>query len=486
MVDVSISNGSDEKKYKVVIGLEVHVELLTDSKMFCSCSTKFGEKENSQICPICFGMPGTLPVLNNKTFELGIKTALSLNCTISSKCVFVRKSYFYPDLPKNFQISQYSQPLAYNGYLNINNKKINIRRVHLEEDTGKLIHSEKNENMSFVDFNRSGIPLMEIVTEPEISSPEEAEEFLLELKKILKYIEVSDCNMEEGSLRCDANISISLKDSKQFGTKTEIKNMNSFKSVKKALSFEADRQILMLNENKKIIQETRLWDEISQTTDSMRIKEEAHDYRYFPEPDLLPVKTSKDTVDKIALKIGELPYKRAKRFFEQYNLSEYNISVITSEKKLADYFEEAVCFYKKPKIVSNWLQTVLLGILKEKNMSIDICPVSSKDFAELIEMVDSKKITGTSGKEVILEMFETGKTASEIVKGKQLIQIQDKKQIENFVIEVIDENQSAVKDYRNGKEQTIGFLVGMVMKKSKGKADPIKTKEILLKKINSE
>ncbi|MCL5674543.1 MAG: Asp-tRNA(Asn)/Glu-tRNA(Gln) amidotransferase subunit GatB [Candidatus Omnitrophica bacterium] len=483
MADESINNGFYEKKYKIVIGLEIHVELLTESKMFCSCSTKFGEKENSQICPVCFGMPGTLPVLNYEAIELGIKTALTLNCRIPSECIFVRKSYFYPDLPKNFQISQYSQPLASDGYLNVNNKKIGIRRVHLEEDTGKLIHSEKNENVSLIDFNRSGIPLMEIVTEPEISSPEEAEDFLLKLKKFLKYIEVSDCNMEEGSLRCDANISIKPHDSKELGIKTEIKNMNSFKSVRKALSFEANRHMHLLNENNKVRQETRLWDETSQTTDSMRIKEEAHDYRYFPEPDIPPVRISRDTVEKISLKIGELPSEREKRFFEQYNLSGYNVSVITSEKKLADYFEETASFYKEPKIVSNWLQTVLLGILKEKNISINTCPISPKNFAELIELVDLKKITATSGKEVLLEMFETGKTASEIVKDRQLVQIQDKDRIEELVIEVINENSSAVKDYKNGKEQAVSFLVGMVMKKSRGKADPVKTKEILLKKL---
>ncbi|MCL5408434.1 MAG: Asp-tRNA(Asn)/Glu-tRNA(Gln) amidotransferase subunit GatB [Candidatus Omnitrophica bacterium] len=487
------TNDIYENKYKITIGLEIHVELLTESKMFCSCSTKFGEKENSQVCPVCVGLPGSLPVFNYKTLELGIKTALALNCQIPSECVFVRKSYFYPDLPKNFQISQYNQPLAINGYLNINNKKTPLRRIHLEEDTGKLIHSEHNENISLVDFNRAGVPLMEIVTEPGISSPQEAEAFLLELKKILQYIEVSDCNMEEGSLRCDANISVNFYDSKELGTKTEIKNMNSFKSVRKALQFESVRQMHLLETNKKVIQETRLWDETNQTTESMRTKEEAHDYRYFPEPDLLPIKIPQDIVEKISLQIGEIPAQKQKRFLDQYNLSEYNISVLTSEKKLADYFEETVSFYKEPEIVSNWIQTVLLGILKERNISIKICPISSKNFAELIELVNSKKITATSGKEVLTEMLDTGKSAIEIVNEKHLIQVQDEKTIRQWVKEVITEYPKAVKDYwdaidaqNNVQASNISnFLKGMVMKKSKGKADILIVAKILMEELDN-
>ncbi|HXK45351.1 MAG TPA: Asp-tRNA(Asn)/Glu-tRNA(Gln) amidotransferase subunit GatB, partial [bacterium] len=344
-------------EFQTIIGLEVHVELLTESKMFCCCSTRFGKEPNTQVCPVCLGLPGALPVVNEKAIELGIKTAVATNCKINQEFIFVRKSYFYPDLPKNFQISQYREPLAVNGYLYVNGRKIGITRIHLEEDTGKLLHDEKTGNWSCIDFNRSGIPLMEMVTDPEISTPEEAEDFLRQLRQIISYIGVSDCIMEEGSLRCDANISIKKTTDSQLGTKVEVKNMNSFRSVRRALTFEQERMIEILEKGQNIVQETRLWNEQMQVTEGMRTKEEAHDYRYFPEPDLLPFRIDAETIKKISLEIGELPDARKNRFQQNYGLSLYDSEVLTAEKPISDYFEKAVSCYHKPKQIANLIQT---------------------------------------------------------------------------------------------------------------------------------
>ena len=469
--------------YEIVIGLEVHVELLTQSKMFCGCSTKFGQPPNTQVCPVCMGMPGVLPVINLKAIELALKAAIAFHSEISPYCRFARKNYFYPDLPKNYQISQYEQPIATGGYIEVDGKKIRLKRIHLEEDAGKLIHSEKGENFSFVDFNRSGIPLLEIVSEPDITSPEEAEKYLLTLKQILEYLEISDCNMEEGSLRCDANISVRKKGENRLGVKTEVKNMNSFKSVRKALTFEGRRQINLLKKGEKIIQETRLWNENLQITEGMRSKEEAHDYRYFPEPDLVPVEINAEWIEKVKETIGELPAERKERFMKDYNLSDYDATLLTSKKEIGDYFEKCVKKFNKPKTVANWIMGDLMAILKEKKIKINNSPMTPDYLVELLTLIEEKKITGTIGKEVLVDVFETGKSPSEIVKEKNLVQIQDENFISKVIEEVVKENPKPVEDYKKGKEKAIGFLIGQVMKKTKGKANPQIVRELLVEHL---
>jgi aspartyl/glutamyl-tRNA(Asn/Gln) amidotransferase subunit B (EC 6.3.5.-) len=473
------------EEYEIVIGLEVHVELLTKSKMFCSCSTEFGSPPNKNICPICTGMPGVLPVINKKAVELAIKTAIVFNSNISSFCRFARKNYFYPDLPKNYQISQYEEPLATGGFIVVDGRKINFKRIHLEEDAGKLLHSEKG-NFSYVDFNRSGIPLLEMVTEPDIRSPEEAEKFLEKLKKILEYLEISDCNMEEGSLRCDANISVRKKGENLLGVKTEVKNMNSFKSVRKALLYESKRQIEILKMGKKVIQETRLWNERQQITEPMRTKEEAHDYRYFPEPDLVPLEIDEKWISEIKSQIEELPDERKERFKNQYKLSDYDANVLTSQKGIADYFEECVKLYKNPKIVANWIMDQLLSLTKGKILKASEIPLKPEYLIEILNLIDEGKITQTTGKEIFKESYQKGISPGMIVKEKNLIQIEDREILKKYAEEVIKENEKAVNDWKKGKEQVIGFLVGQVMKKMSGKANPNIVKEILidyLKKI---
>jgi len=470
--------------YQTVIGLEVHVELLTDSKMFCSCSAEFGGEPNSHVCPVCLGLPGSLPVVNKKALELGLRTAIALNCQVSPLSIFVRKSYFYPDLPKNFQISQYRNPLGVQGWLEVDGRKIGITRVHMEEDTGKLLH-ELSEEFSFIDFNRSGVPLMEIVTEPDIHNPEEAEKFLMELHRLLRYIEVSDCNMEEGSLRCDANISVKKLSDTHLGTKVEVKNMNSFKSVRKALHYEETRLRGILESGGTVEQETRLWDDGREATEGMRTKEEAHDYRYFPEPDLPPVFIEPQAVDEARKMVGELPGVRQARFRNQFGLSPYDASVLTAEKALADYFERACEFCNKPKQISNWIQTNLLGILKEKGGSVSDCPVLPEHLASIVEFVESGRITATAGKIVLAEVFATGKNPERIISERNLIRIDDVSELERVVTEVIKENQQAVMDFRQGKERAIGFLVGMAMKKTGGKANPNIVKDLIINAIKN-
>lgn len=462
------------------------MELLTNSKMFCACSTRFGAPPNTEVCPVCLGLPGALPVVNERAIELGIKTAIALNCRINNLFVFVRKSYFYPDLPKNFQISQYKDPIAVKGYLTVNGKKIGITRIHLEEDTGKLVHDETTGRWSCVDFNRSGIPLMEIVTEPEISSPDEAENFLEKLKRIISYIGVSDCIMEEGSLRCDANISVRKKGDIRLGTKIEVKNMNSFKAVRRALAFEEKRLMELLKTNVPIIQETRLWNEKLQITEGMRTKEEAHDYRYFPEPDLLPFNISDEFVNRIRSEIEELPDDREKRFKRNYNLSDYDCAILTSKKAIADYFENALVYHNSPKQIANWIQTELLGLLKENHCSIEECKVTSHFLAKIVKMVDEGIISNTAGKSVLKEVFSTGEDPEILVNKRNLIQISNKQEIEKLVQEVIDQYLQAVADYRSGKTQALGFLIGQIMKKSNNKANPGMVKELLQKKLSQQ
>jgi aspartyl-tRNA(Asn)/glutamyl-tRNA(Gln) amidotransferase subunit B len=475
--------------YEVVIGLEVHVQLSTKSKIFCGCSTKFGGEPNSQACPVCLGLPGVLPVLNKKVVEYALRTALALDCRIAPFCRFARKNYYYPDLPKNYQISQYDEPLSSGGYIEIKVKgkvkKIGITRVHLEEDAGKLIHGEELESAdsSFVDYNRTGVPLMEVVSEPDISTSEEAHAYLLALKSILQYIEVSDCNMEEGSLRCDANISLRPKGEKEFGTKAELKNMNSFKGVKEALDYEVARQSKVLAEGKEIVQETRLWEVKKGISISMRSKEEAQDYRYFPEPDLVPLTIGKEWVAKIKESLPELPEARERRFISQYKIPEYDAGILTSSKSLADYFEECARLYPKPKVASNWIMGELLGNLKVSNREIEDCPVTPGHLAEMLKLIDKGTISGKIAKEVFAEMFKTGKRAEEIVREKGLTQITSEEEISEVVEKIIKENPKAVEEYREGKEKALGHLVGQVMRLTRGKANPQLANKLLKERL---
>lgn len=466
-------------EYEAVIGLEVHAELKTKTKIFCSCPTTFGGAPNTHVCPICLGLPGTLPVFNKKVLEYAVKAGLALNCSINSYSKFDRKNYYYPDLAKNFQTSQYDLPIAKDGYLDIEvagqTKRIRINRVHMEEDAGKLVHSGdtiSSSSSSLVDYNRAGVPLIEIVSEPDLSSPEEAKAYMELLKSVLEYTGVSDCKMEEGSLRCDANISIRPKGSTKLGTKTEIKNMNSFKALQKALEYEIGRQIQVIEEGGRIIQETRSWDEALGITVSMRSKEEAHDYRYFPEPDLAPILIDKDWLDTIKKSIPELPQARKKRLVEDLGLPSYDAEVITSSKSLADFFDAAVKEYSDAKTVANWVMGELLRLLNANNQSIDETLIRPENLAELLKLIDKGTISGKIAKQVFEEMFTTGKTSDTIIKEQGLIQISDESAILTIVDQVIEANPKSVEDVKNGKEKAIGFLVGQVMKATKGKANP--------------
>ncbi|MBI4373107.1 MAG: Asp-tRNA(Asn)/Glu-tRNA(Gln) amidotransferase subunit GatB, partial [Candidatus Omnitrophica bacterium] len=436
-------------QYEPVIGLEVHVQLDTQSKIFCACSTEFGREPNENTCPICLGLPGSLPVLNERALELAMKVGLALNGRISSRIKFDRKNYFYPDLPKAYQISQYDMPVSSKGHLMIQvgeispEKKIGITRAHLEEDAGKLLHEGVRDG-SWVDYNRSGVPLLEIVSEPDLRSPEEAFQYLVSLKAILQYLEVSDCNMEQGSLRCDANVSIRKTGEAKFGTKVEIKNMNSFRAVQKALIYEMKRQTTALENGERIVQETRLWNESKGETFSMRSKEEAHDYRYFPEPDLVPFSVPAHRIEELKKSLPELPQARFERFQKQYGLSKYDAYVLVSEKLMGDYFEACVREKADPKLASNWIQSELLALLNLKKLSIEKSSVKPKGLAGLIRLIENNTISGKLAKDVLPLMFESGKTAEEIVKEKGLIQVTDTKLLEAAADRVIQANPKAV------------------------------------------
>ncbi|NYE57009.1 Asp-tRNA(Asn)/Glu-tRNA(Gln) amidotransferase subunit GatB [Carboxydothermus ferrireducens] len=477
------------REYEAVIGLEVHVELKTNTKIFCNCSTEFGGDPNSHVCPVCLGLPGVLPVLNKKVVDYAIKAALALNCEVAEYCKFDRKNYYYPDLPKNYQISQYDLPLAKNGYLEIEVdgqvKRIGITRIHMEEDAGKLVHQGNLAvtPYSLVDYNRTGVPLIEIVSAPDIRTPEEARLYLEKLKAIIQYTGISDCRMEEGSLRCDANVSVRPKGQKEFGTKTEIKNMNSFKALQKALEYEIARQIEILEEGGRIIQETRMWDESRQVTLSMRSKEEAHDYRYFPEPDLPPVVIDREWLEEIRATLPELPDARKKRFVEQYGLTPYDAHVLTLTRELADYYEEAAKGYSNPKAVANWVINELLRLLNAAGKEITECPIKPEQITRMLELLDNGTISGKIAKTVFEEMFSTGKDPEVIVKEKGLVQITDLGELEAVVDKVIAANPKAVEDYKNGKEKALGFLVGQIMKETRGRANPEAVNQLLRDKL---
>ena len=471
--------------YEAVIGLEVHAQLKTKSKIFCFCSTQFGSKPNQNTCPICLGMPGVLPVLNREVVAYTIKMGLSADCSIVSFCRFARKNYFYPDLPKGYQISQYELPLCQNGNvtinLNGNTKKIGITRIHMEEDAGKLIHGENlgQPDSSYVDFNRTGVPLMEIVSEPDIRSSEEAREYLLKLKAILEYLDICDCNMEEGSLRCDANISLRPKGEKKLGTKTELKNMNSFRNVQKAIEYEIKRQTHILDNDEKVIQQTRLWDTSNNETIPMRTKEEAHDYRYFPDPDLVPIVVNDEWIEKIRKDLPELPDEKRKRFVKQYKIPEYDAGVLTSSRPLADYYEQCLEMFPHPKSTSNWIMSDILRVLKRDDKEIMDCPVTPKHLTDMLKMIENRTISSKIAKTVFEEMYSSGIPPVEIVKKKGLVQISDEDSILKIIQDVLNKNQVEVEAYRNGKTKLLGFFVGQVMKETQGKANPALVNKLL-------
>ncbi len=479
-------------KYEAVIGLEIHVQLKTKSKMFCSCKNKYGSETNTAVCPVCLGYPGALPVLNKTSLNKAIMVGLSLNCNINNECKFDRKNYFYPDLPKGYQISQYDQPIAYDGFINIdinNNekKKIRIIRAHLEEDTGKSIHGQINDKLiSYLDFNRCGIPLMEIVTKPDINNSEEAILFLNKLRRILRYINASDCNMEEGTLRCDVNISVKKLSDSNYGTKVEIKNLNSFKNIKNAIEYETSRHIQLLEENKVLIQETRSWDTNTSTTKTMRIKEDENDYRYFSEPDLVPLSLTNEYIESMRKKLPELQEDKIQRFRDTYKLPEYDLEILTEYRELADYYEEAVSTYPDgAKKISNWIMTEVLGALKDKKVNITDFNIDPKNLGQLIELIDNGTITRKIGKEIFQLMIDEGGNPKDIIKNQGLKQISNENELEPAITRTIEENPLEVEKFKNGKTNVLSFFIGEIMKETNGQANPDIVKKLLREKLES-
>lgn len=473
-------------QFETVIGLEVHVELKTKTKIFCSCSTEFGAPPNTHTCPACLGHPGTLPVLNKQAVEFGMKAAMALNCEIARETVFDRKNYFYPDNPKAYQISQLDKPIGEHGYIDIEvdgeTKRIGINRIQLEEDAGKLIHSEYGD-YTLVDFNRVGMPLIEIVSEPDIRSPKEAYAYLEKLKAILQYTEVSDCKMEEGSLRCDANISLRPVGQKEFGTKTELKNLNSFAHVQKGLEYEEIRQAEVLSNGGVIQQETRRYDEAKKETILMRVKEDEDDYRYFPDPDLVTIVIDDEWKERVRASIPELPDERRKRYVAEIGIPEYDAKVITASKAMADFFEEAITFEVDPKQVSNWLMGDLSAHLNANNLEMTDIPLTAEALAKMIQLIEKGTISSKIAKTVFKELIENGGDPETIVKEKGLVQISDEGELRGIVNAVIDNNEQSVADYKAGKQKAIGFLVGQVMKETKGKANPQMVNKLIVEEI---
>jgi aspartyl-tRNA(Asn)/glutamyl-tRNA(Gln) amidotransferase subunit B len=474
-------------KYEPVIGLEVHVQLLTNTKIFCGCSTRFGDPPNANTCPVCLGLPGSLPVLNRRVIEMASRASLALNCTVHEHSRFARKNYFYPDLPKGYQISQYELPLAAGGFVEIEiggaKKRIGITRLHVEEDAAKNLHEGFSESATkaYIDYNRCGSPLAEIVSEPDMRTPDQAYAYLTTLRQILLYTGVSDCNMEEGSLRCDANVSVRLRGTEQFGTKVEVKNLNSFRYLQRALEYEIERHIGVIESGGRILQETRLWSQAEGHTVSMRSKEKAHDYRYFPEPDLLPVHVGADWREEIRRSIPELPEAKRGRFLAAYGITPYDAEVLTDSQARADYFEAAIRAGASGKNAANWMQTELLRRLNDSGKEIEASPVSPAALAALLKLVESGQINGATGKKVFATMFETGRAAAEIVAAEGLAQINDTSAIEQAAREVIERNPDNAAKFRSGNEGVFKFFVGQVMRATRGQANPQAVNDIVRK-----
>ena len=478
-------------RYEAVIGLEVHAQLLTNSKAFCSCTTKFGNTPNSNSCPVCLGMPGVLPVLNKSVVEFAMKMGLATHCEIAPKSVFARKNYFYPDLPKGYQISQYEEPICRNGYLDVelkdgSTKRIGLTRIHMEEDAGKSIHDLDVDTL--VDVNRCGVPLIEIVSEPDLRSPHEAHQYLLMIKQIVTYLGICDGNMEEGSLRCDANVSVRLKGEKKFGTKTEVKNMNSFRHVERALEYEINRQITLIEDGGIVVQETLLWDADKNIAISMRSKEEAHDYRYFPDPDLVPVLVDENWIAAVASSVPELPKERRNRFVNEYRLPKYDADILTVEKELADYYEQAAgkLTRRNPegfKSISNWVMTDVLRVVNDEHVPLSDFPVSPENLASMVNLIGEGVISGKIAKDVFDEMLKTKEHPKAIVERKGLVQVSDTGALEKIVDAILTANPAQLEEFRKGKIQLLGFFVGETMKATKGKANPKIINEILKNKL---
>ncbi|MEM7007851.1 MAG: Asp-tRNA(Asn)/Glu-tRNA(Gln) amidotransferase subunit GatB [Thermodesulfobacteriota bacterium] len=473
-------------EFEPIIGLEVHAQLKTESKIFSTESTEFGGSPNSHVSPVCLGLPGVLPVLNKKVLEYAFKAAIALNCELHPRSRFARKNYFYPDLPKGYQISQYEEPFSSGGWVEITvdgvTKKINLTRIHMEEDAGKLVH-ENHGSSSYVDLNRAGVPLVEIVSEPEITSAQEAVEYMKKLRSILRYIGVCDGNMEEGSLRCDANISVRPKGSDKLGTKAEIKNVNSFRYVQKAIEYEIKRQIMLVENGEEVVQETRLFDSNKGVTFSMRSKEEAHDYRYFPDPDLMPVVMEQKYIEELRESLPELPDQKLARFKEQYGLPEYDAAVLTDSIEIADYFENCLKEHTNPKTVSNWIMTEVLREVKEGD-EVDSFPITPKKLGELLNLIENGTISGKIAKEVFEEMLSSGKHATQIVEEKGMTQISDQSELENIVTAILDAHPDEIERYKAGDQKLMGFFVGQAMKETKGKANPKVINELLRKALS--
>ncbi len=478
-------------KYETIIGLEVHAQLLTDSKIFCGCSTRYGAAPNHNTCPVCAGFPGALPVLNKKVVEFAVRAGLAMNCKIAVSSRLARKNYFYPDLPKGYQISQYELPICTNGYIDISvggsTKRVRLTRIHIEEDAGKNIHNAYGDS-SLIDLNRSGVPLLEIVSEPDISDAAEGVTYLKSLRAILRYLEVCDGNMEEGSFRCDANISVRTIGTEALGTKVEIKNLNSFKAIEKALQYETERQIDTLSGGGTLVQETRLWDENNEQTRSMRSKESAHDYRYFPDPDLLPINLDEAWIQKVRNNLPELPDARKVRFMSQYGLPPYDAELLTSRRDVADYFEAAINICPNAKALSNWIMSDLFRLLKarklDEQLQIDNWPLQPTQLGELVQLIDQGKISGKIAKMIFDALLDTSESPQHIITARGLEQVSDPASLERSIDQVLTNHAKQVAAYRDGNEKVFGFLVGQVMKASQGKANPQKVNELLKAKLS--
>lgn len=472
--------------YELVIGLEVHCELSTKTKIFCSCPTDFGGEPNTHCCPVCMGMPGSLPVLNEKVVEYAVKAGLATNCTISKNSKSDRKNYFYPDTPKAYQISQYDKPLCEHGYVTIETeegeKKIRLLRIHIEDDAGKLNHDDYGRG-SFVDLNRAGVPLIECVSEPDLRSAEEVDSYLKKLKSIFEYIEISDCKMQEGSLRADVNVSVRKKGATEFGTRTEMKNMNSFRSISRAIEYESNRQIDLIENGGEVIQETLRWDDVSGKTFPMRDKEDAQDYRYFPDPDLVAIKLSDEYIENVRNSLPELPESRKKRYLEEYKLIPKAANFVTSSKYYSDMFEEAIEICKNPKTASNLMMSEIARIMNEREEEPDQIPFTGKELGELVELIDKGTISSSIAKKVLEELFVEVKAPSKIIEEKGWVQISDEGAIKELVVKILEANPNSVADYKAGKDRALGFLVGQAMKETKGKANPQMLNKLFIEEL---